>query len=342
MKILKVTGIVLLGIIFLVVIVSLFLPASSHVERSIVIRSESSVPFALINNLKEWYQWSPWHKLDTNMTIVYGDIPEGEGSWYSWKSDKDEVGEGKLMIVKSTPGEYIETRMEFSGMGTSKGSYTFEKVPEGVKLTWAMDNDGHDMPALMKVPSKYFNLFIDKLVGPDFEKGLNNLKIVSEATPVVERVAGFETEEREFHPMIVAGIRETINTQELTSKTFSKWYGQITKVLQKNSITPVGSPMAFYYQYGPKEVEVEAAIPVAVAGTDAGKVKFHETAAIKAFVVKYRGDYNKVADVYSQTYAYLKEKGKFSTGAPMEIYVTDPGMEHDTAKWYTEIVFPLD
>jgi effector-binding domain-containing protein len=28
-------------------------------------------------------------------------------------------------------------------------------------------------------------------------------------------------------------------------------------------------------------------------------------------------------------------------GAPMELYVTDPMMEKDTAKWLTEIVFPI-
>jgi effector-binding domain-containing protein len=342
MKILKYIGLVLLSIIFLIVIVSFFLPAASHVERSIVIKSEPSVPFMLINNVKEWGKWSPWHKLDTNMTIVYGDIPEGEGSWYTWKSEEKNVGEGKLMIVKSTPDQYIETSMEFSGMGTSKGSYTFEKTAEGVRLNWAMDNDGKDMPWMMKIPSKYFNLFLDDMVGPDFEKGLHSLKTISEAAPMVETVAGFETEEREIRPMLLAGIRETIKTEDLTSKTFSKWYGQITNALQRNNITPSGPPMAVYYQYGPKEVEVEAAIPVSMQGTDEGKIRFHETATIKAFVVKYYGSYNRIAEVYNEVYAHLKEKGKFSTGAPMEIYVTDPGMEPDSSNWLTEIVFPLD
>jgi effector-binding domain-containing protein len=63
---------------------------------------------------------------------------------------------------------------------------------------------------------------------------------------------------------------------------------------------------------------------------------------MNVLVVKYYGDYNKVESVYIAAYDYIKAKGKASTGAPMEIYITDPGMEKDTAKWLTEIVFPLD
>jgi effector-binding domain-containing protein len=343
MKILKIIGLSTVGLIFLIVIVSFFLPGTSHVERSIIIQSEASVPFSLVNNLTEWRQWSPWHKLDTGMTIVYSEPSDGEGASYTWKSANDQVGAGKLTIVKSVPDELIETLMEFEGMGTSKGSFKFEQTAEAVKVTWTMDSDGKDIPWAMKIPSKYFCLFADGMVGPYFEKGLNDLKTISETTPpVADKIAGFETEERTIPPMILAGVREAIKTSALNSNMFAKWYGTITQSLQKNTIQPNGPPMAIYYQYGPEKVEVEAAIPVGSAGMDEGKVKFHETTEMKAFVVKYYGDYNKVESVYTEAYAYLKEKGKVSNGAPMEIYITDPGMEKDTSKWLTEIMFPLD
>lgn len=342
MKIIKVIGVALLSLIFLVVIVSFFLPGHAHVERSVVINSKVAVPFSLVNNLKNWEQWSPWHKLDTNMVIDYGEITEGEGASYAWKSAHDKVGEGKLMIMKSTPDQYIETSMQFGGMGTSKGSYTFEQTAEGVKVIWAMDSDGEDMPWAMRIPSKYFNLFMDRMVGPDFEKGLNNLKAISEAAPKTEHIAGFETEEKMIGPMILAGIREKVKTKDLSSSIFGKWFGHITDLLQKKNIQPMGAPVTIYYQYGPKEVEVEAAVPVSAQGRDEGNIKFHEMQQMRALVVKYYGDYSRIENVYTETYAHLKAKGQQSSGAPMEIYVTDHGMEKDTSKWLTEIVFPLD
>jgi effector-binding domain-containing protein len=342
MKILKITGFVILSLIFLLVIVSFFLPSGSHIQRSAMMDADARIPFSFVNNLQEWPKWSPWHKLDTSMVIVYSEKTSGEGASYTWKSKHDQVGEGKQTITKSTPYEHIEAEMEFGDMGTSHISFTFEPVGDSVKVTWAMDSDGKGLPWYMVVPSKYFCLFADKMVGPSFEQGLRNLREISEAAPEMVQIAGFDTEERTLEPVILAGIREKISTRQLSSATFAKWFGEITELLHQGNIQPSGAPRTIYYQYGPDQVEVEAAMPVVSQGRDEGRIKFHETAATKVFVVKYYGDYNKVEHVYSEAYDYLKKHNRSSTGAPMEIYITDPGMEKDTSRWLTEIVFPLD
>ncbi|MES2560227.1 MAG: SRPBCC family protein [Bacteroidota bacterium] len=342
MKVLKTIGLVLAGLIFLIVIISFFLPGSYHVERSTVINTDASIPFNMAKDFREWDKWSPWHKIDTTMVKTYSDIQGEVGSWYTWDSKNPDAGKGKITITKLTQNEFIENEMAFDGMGISMAAYKFEPVEGGIKVTWTLDGEGKGMPWYMMVPAKYFNLMMDRMVGKDYEKGLAKLKELSEAMPKAEQIEGFDIEERVMEPVKLAGIRETIKPAEVNGNTFGKWFGQITQVLQKQKLTPAGAPRTLYYEYGPKKVEAEAAIPVATLGSDEGNVKFHETAQARVLVIKYYGDYSKTEPVYMAAYDYIKAKGKSSNGAPMEIYITDPMMEKDTAKWLTELVFPLD
>lgn len=186
MKLLKKIGLVLLGLIVLLVVVSFLLPGKVHVERSLVMKTNPETAFAQVNNLKNWGKWSPWHQLDPEMKITYAGPEAGAGASYSWISDHDQVGCGKLTIQESQQNQFIRSAMEFDGMGTSYATYTFEPVAEGTKVTWGMDSDSKEMPWTFYVPSKYFNLFMDDLLGKDFEKGLNNLKTVVENMPAAQ------------------------------------------------------------------------------------------------------------------------------------------------------------
>jgi effector-binding domain-containing protein len=342
MKFLKTAGLVIAGLLFLLVLISFFLPGSYHVERSIVINADASVPFALAKDFKEWDKWSPWHEIDPAMKKTYSEIQGEVGSYYTWDSENPNAGKGKVTITGITNNQIIENKLEFDGMGVSTAKYVFEPVDGGTKVIWSLEGNGEGMPWLWKIPSKYFNLMMDGMVGKEYEKGLQKLKEISEATPKGETVAGFSTEQRSINSMKIAGIRKKVKTSEMSSALFGKWFAEISQVLSSQGLKPIGAPMTIYHSYAPTEVEVEAAIPVESLGKNTGVTLFRETEAMKAFVVKYYGGYNNMESVYNATYDYLAQKNMSSKGAPMEIYITDPGMEKDTSKWLTEIVFPLD
>jgi effector-binding domain-containing protein len=342
MKLLKLIGVIVSGLLFLIVLISFFLPEYYHIQRSINIQSDVSVPFKLVKDFKSWDLWSPWHEIDTTMEKTYSELVGVEGAWYSWDSKNPDAGKGKVTITKIIENEFIENELYFHGMGTSIATYTFEKEATGVKVTWTLEGSGKGMPWYMKISSKYFYLMMDKLVGKDYEKGLTKLKQVAENSPQTDKVAGFEIELRTIDKFIVSGIRQKVKTSELSSLVFGKWFGQISQLISQQNIQPTGFPLSIYHQYGPNIVDVEAAIPTVSIGKNEGLVLFREIPSTDAFVVKYYGDYTKVENVYMAAFEYIKQKGMTSTGAPMEIYVTDPGMEKDTAKWLTEIVFPLD
>jgi AraC family transcriptional regulator len=39
--------------------------------------------------------------------------------------------------------------------------------------------------------------------------------------------------------------------------------------------------------------------------------------------------------------AYLNKNKLNIAGAPWEVYVTDPGVEPDSSKWYTQVIYPI-
>lgn len=179
MKFIKKTFKVLAVLLILIILVSFFLPSTFHGERSIVIKSNPDIIFAQLNNFKNWNNWSPWDKYDPNMKKEFAEKTEGLGASYSW-SGNNQVGTGNMTISTSIPNDSIQTTMNFEGMGKAYGSFKLSKAEDGTKVVWAMDSTGEGVPWYMYVPHKYFSLFMDKMVGPDFEQGLNNLKTISE------------------------------------------------------------------------------------------------------------------------------------------------------------------
>ncbi|WP_242928334.1 SRPBCC family protein [Pontibacter vulgaris] len=175
MKTLKYTGFSLLVIVLLLVVVSIFLPSKVHVERTVIIKAPASLVFEQINTLRNWEKWSPWHSIDPAMKLTYTGPAMGPGARYSWSSQHPNVGNGILTLKKSQPNLLIVAEMDFRENGKGTGTYTFKELADGTFLTWAMDTDMGNNPV-----SKYVGLFMDGMIGPDFERGLANLKKISE------------------------------------------------------------------------------------------------------------------------------------------------------------------
>ncbi len=174
MKTLKIIGLTLFTIIVLLFIGGLFISPKVHVERNAVINASPEKIFPNINTLSNWTKWSPWHTIDSNMIIVYTGPESGAGASYAWKSNNGKVGSGKMTIVQSMPNSFIATQMDFMENGTAIGTFRLEPGDIGTKVTWTMDSDMGFNPF-----ARYMGLMMDKWVGEDFEKGLENLEKAS-------------------------------------------------------------------------------------------------------------------------------------------------------------------
>ncbi|MDX1964762.1 MAG: SRPBCC family protein [Pirellulales bacterium] len=164
----------IIGVFFLTVGLQ---PTNFQVVRTAKIAAPSQVVFAQVNNLREWEDWSPWAKKDPQMKTTYAGPAAGKGAEYSWNGNSD-VGEGKMTITNSLPGQEIDMRLEFVRPFAGTNDVEFDFVPDGTGtiVTWKMSGKND---FLGKAVSLFINM--DEMVGKDFEKGLAQLKTICEA-----------------------------------------------------------------------------------------------------------------------------------------------------------------
>ncbi|WNG41592.1 SRPBCC family protein [Archangium minus] len=168
-------------VVVLVLIVGVFAfistrPENFRVERSAQINAPAEVVFALINDFHQWGQWSPYEKLDPNMTKSFEGPVSGPGASYAWSGDKS--GAGRMTIVESKPGERVSLKLEFFKPFEATNMTTFTLVTSGTgtRVSWVMEGKNSVMA---KALSAFMDM--DAMVGKDFEQGLAHLDTAAQA-----------------------------------------------------------------------------------------------------------------------------------------------------------------
>jgi effector-binding domain-containing protein len=330
MKILKKIGIGLLVLIALLVVISLFLPSKVHVQRSIMINAPAKTIFHTVNNLKTWINWSYWDRIDPNMKSTFEGPEAGVGAIHRWESENDSVGKGSMTITESVEPTKVLTSLEFSEWVTP-GGWLFDQTDEGVRTTIFMDMD---MPFYARIPG----LFMDKMLGKDFDKTLANLKNYTESLPV-EAATTWTVETVTTTPAHVMSMHILSNSQEFTGKMESA-YSQIQSVMDKQGLKQAGAMYTVYYKWSKDTVEMEPGIVVNQSGKTDGEVTAAEMNPMKAIKVDHYGGMNTEKAHYFIDEWAKKNSVTFS-GPPWEEYVTDSKSEPDTAKWLTRIYYPV-
>ena len=173
MKIVLVGVAVLIAAFLVVVAVQ---PSDFRVERSATMRAPAAAPYAQVNDFQKWRDWSPWEKVDPQLKRSYQGPQAGAGAQYAWVGNKD-VGEGRMTILESKPGELVRIKLEFFKpfAAVNDAQFSFKPAGDGTAVTWSMT--GHN-----NFLSKAICLFVDmdKMVGGMFEQGLAQMKAVVE------------------------------------------------------------------------------------------------------------------------------------------------------------------
>jgi uncharacterized protein YndB with AHSA1/START domain len=174
MKILQWTLAAIGAIALVIVGVGFFLPAAFLVQRSIVIDAPADRLYDYIVEPKEWTRWSVWTKRDPKMDITYAGPPFGQGARWSWKSATE--GSGSMEFTRVEPNRRVEYSLVFADFGMrSTGEFRIEPGPSGTRVTWTNAGDVGTNPL-----KHYLAAAMDRLVGPDFQAGLENLKALAE------------------------------------------------------------------------------------------------------------------------------------------------------------------
>lgn len=154
--------------------IGMLLPSGFKVQRQVEMAVAPDRIYPLIADPREWKRWTVWNRRDPAMTMEYGGAPSGKGARWAWKSASE--GNGEMEFTGAVPGERIDYALTFPDMGMrSSGQLRLEPTARGTRVTWTNEGDMGSSPV-----NRYFGLFMDRLVGPDFEGGLQNLKSLVE------------------------------------------------------------------------------------------------------------------------------------------------------------------
>ena len=338
MKIVKIIGISLLAIVVFVLIIGVMASSEVKMERSITINANAASIFEEINDMVSFNAWSPWSDIDPEGTKYTYEGPEfGVGNKMTWASDHEDVGSGSQEIVESVENEMVRTKLFFGGFDEpSYADVTIEEGENSSTVIWTYEGDMGANPI-----NKIAGLFMDAILGSFYEKGLNSLKEIVESKPTFSVEIG--TEQAEV--ITYLAIRKTFLVAEADQigDQMGELYGQIGAHMASNNIQPLGAPFSVYITNNETEWEADIAMPVSADITDgSGDIQVGTTTGGKVVKAVHMGDYMKLDATHAEVARYMEYNKLESSGYPYEIYLTDPSTELDTAKWRTDVYYPVN
>lgn len=170
-----------IALIFAVAIAVIFIFAATKpdnfvVQRSLTIQAAPDKIYPLIADFHRWVLWSPYEKLDPTLQRTYGGMAAGKGASYQWSGNK-QAGKGSMEIIAASEPTDIVIQLDFTEPFAAHNTAEFTLAPNGenTTVTWTMRGLS---PFISKIMQVFFNM--DKMIGPDFEAGLANLKVIAE------------------------------------------------------------------------------------------------------------------------------------------------------------------
>lgn len=174
MKIVKGLLIAAVGLAALLFVGGMALSGEFRAVRSTTIDAPADKVYALIVDPREWKRWSVWNRRDPAMAIAYSGAPSGAGAVWEWKSKSE--GDGRMTFTAAEPARRLAFELYFPDFGTSStGVLELAAAGSATQVTWTMHGNMGRNPVY-----RWMALFMDKMVGPDFEAGLANLKALAE------------------------------------------------------------------------------------------------------------------------------------------------------------------
>lgn len=133
--------------------------------------------YDLIVDFHRWSEWSPWEDIDPAMERKFSGAESGVGSVYEWSGNR-KAGQGRMEITRAEAPSRVEIALQFLKPFKSTSTTTFELAESGgaTHATWRMVGPKTLMTRVMGVFTS-----MDKMVGPDFEKGLARLSEAAQA-----------------------------------------------------------------------------------------------------------------------------------------------------------------
>ena len=152
-----------------------FAPGRAELVRETTIAARPSEVHALLEDLRRWGTWSPWHASGAS----FSGAERGVDARASWESAR---GPCALVVTASDParGVWYDIRLATGGATgraelPAKGVFQYAEVAGGTRVVWS------NAAELEGARERVLGYALERWLGVDLEAGLADLKQVLEA-----------------------------------------------------------------------------------------------------------------------------------------------------------------
>lgn len=146
------------------------LPRNVHVERTAMLDLAPAEVLALAASTKGFQQFNPYLTADPDLKITPFGPAKGPGAGFAFDG-KD--GQGTQTIREITDAHVIYD-IDMGALGQPVQTITVAPEGNGTRVVWSVDSDLGLNPMF-----RVFGLFLDRVMGPTFETGLDNLSRIA-------------------------------------------------------------------------------------------------------------------------------------------------------------------
>lgn len=167
-----------LGIIVLALFVYAGLQSPDYtISREIEINASPEVIFPHLNDAVKMNTWMPWADSDPKMKLTYSGPVEGVGAKSHWTSEGS-MGDGEAEIIESQHLQLVRSKLVYLKpmQMTQVADMLIVPTEAGAKVTWSVGGQNNFITRVVLI---FFDM--DKMVGAEFDKGLQKLKTIIES-----------------------------------------------------------------------------------------------------------------------------------------------------------------
>jgi effector-binding domain-containing protein len=310
-------------------------PNSFEISRTRTIKAPAPVIYSNVIDFKNWEAWSPWVEKESSTEITLSEQTKGVGGSYSW-TDND--GAGTMKTLETVPNTTIQQEMQFADFPASDILWNFKPNEDGsTDATWTIS--GKDLPFGFKAYAA-FSGGMEKQIGPDFERGLEKLDSIVQASMKVYSVTvnGITQHSGGFYLYNTTSCK--IN--ELPSK-MQDMLPKVGMYVIKNNISTAGAPYVNYHKWDEENnaVMFSCCVPTVekvITDSDSG-ILTGQLQPFKAVKTTLKGDYKNLKEAWETATKYIPENSLIpeEQGPTIETYLTDPMNTPNPADYITEI-----
>lgn len=312
-------------------------------EESMVIEAPDELLFNTINEYRTWEKWGPWMDDSDDMILEYADKTSGKGASYSWKSETQ--GDGAMTTTNTAPFSSIDQDITFVtpfGESVSNVYWKFEKIaPLKTKVTWGMKGVQSFMEKAFWATQ---DSTLSQSIKPMYKEGLKNLNTyVKDKMKIYSINVDGVTESRETYYMYTA---TACPIAEIPQK-MAQMLPAVKGYMNQNNLAQTDMPFSIYNEYSEEKgiAIFSTGIPTRseITTPEDSDIKCAKLEKQKVVKTTLKGDYIHLKEAWEAAERYITDNNliKDETGAPFEIYRTDPNIQPNPAEWVTEIYIPI-